>query len=182
MNRIQKLINAYSLHIAIPWRADAAPPQRVIFCVYDTRDERILRANLAEFEIATGQAGHLWRMFDLRGTFAAWLVAQKYAEKYFQNPANLNSMALARYLDWLVENFERAVPESAREADLVVALTGVAEVFGFFKVKSLLDKLAPKIAGRLVVFFPGSRQENNYRLLDAYDGWNYHATSLTADM
>ena len=37
----------------------------------------------------------------------------------------------------------------------------------------------PDIAGRLVVFFPGSRDGNTYRLLDARDGWNYLAHSIT---
>ena len=35
--------------------------------------------------------------------------------------------------------------------------------------------------GRLLVFFPGEVEGNNYRLLDARDGWNYLATPITAD-
>lgn len=182
MNRIKKLAQNFAQFIAIPWRPDAAPAQRVIFCVYNAADERILRANLAEFEIAANRANHAWQMFDLSGTFAAWLSAQKYADKYFQNPARLNAMALERYLCFLVESYERALPESVEKSNLVVALTGVAELFGFIKVKTLLDKLAPLVAGRLVVFFPGSHEGNNYRLLDAYDGWNYLAVPLTADI
>ena len=37
------------------------------------------------------------------------------------------------------------------------------------------------VPGRLVVFFPGSYEDNNYRLLDAYDGWGYLAVPITAD-
>ena len=37
------------------------------------------------------------------------------------------------------------------------------------------------VAGRLLIFFPGSYENNNYRLLDAYDGWNYLAVPITAD-
>ena len=36
------------------------------------------------------------------------------------------------------------------------------------------------IKGRLVVFFPGQYEHNNYRLLDARDGWNYMAVPITA--
>ena len=36
------------------------------------------------------------------------------------------------------------------------------------------------IRGRLLVFFPGVYEQNNYRLLDARDGWNYHAVPITA--
>lgn len=181
MNRIKKLAQAYAHHIAIPWRPDAAPAQRVIFCVYDPAEERVLRANIVEFEIATANAGRAWHRFDLAGTFSAWLSTQKYADRYFQNPGRLNAMALERYMDWIMESYGVAMAKIADEANLVVALTGISEVFGFFKVQSLLDKLVPKVAGRLAVFFPGSYEGNNYRLLDAYDGWNYLAVPITAD-
>ena len=36
------------------------------------------------------------------------------------------------------------------------------------------------IQGRLLVFFPGVYEQDNYRLLDARDGWNYHAVPITA--
>jgi len=41
--------------------------------------------------------------------------------------------------------------------------------------------LSGLVHGRLVVFFPGSFEDNNYRLLDGYDGWNYLATPITPD-
>ena len=44
-----------------------------------------------------------------------------------------------------------------------------------------MDNLAPKEKRRLLVFFPGSYEDNNYRLLDGYDGWNYLAVPITAD-
>ena len=54
-------------------------------------------------------------------------------------------------------------------------------IFGLLKVKEVVDRLAPHITGRLVVLFPGSFENNNYRLLDGYDGWNYLATPITPD-
>ena len=66
-------------------------------------------------------------------------------------------------------------------ADSVVALQGVGSLFGFLKVKEVVDRLAPMVKGRLLVFFPGSYENNNYRLLDGYDGWNYLAVPITAD-
>ena len=35
------------------------------------------------------------------------------------------------------------------------------------------------VTGRLVVFFPGEYEQNNYRLLDARDGWSYMAVPIT---
>jgi hypothetical protein len=37
-----------------------------------------------------------------------------------------------------------------------------------------------RVAGRLLVFFPGQREGNNYRLFDARDGWNYLALPIEA--
>jgi len=31
------------------------------------------------------------------------------------------------------------------------------------------------------VFFPGQLEQNNYRLLDARDGWNYMAVPISID-
>ena len=70
---------------------------------------------------------------------------------------------------------------TGRTTALVVALKGVGSLFGFLKVKEVVDKLAPVAKGRLLVFFPGSYEDNNYRLLDGYDGWNYLAVPITAD-
>ena len=66
-------------------------------------------------------------------------------------------------------------------SDFVIAIKGVGSRFGFLKVKEVVDKLAPMVKGRLLVFFPGSYEDNNYRLLDGYDGWNYLAVPITAD-
>ena len=41
-----------------------------------------------------------------------------------------------------------------------------------------LSQAADRIAGRLVVFFPGEHDGNSYRLLDARDGRNYLAIPI----
>ena len=70
--------------------------------------------------------------------------------------------------------------QSVSEND-VVAIHGVGSLFGLLKVKDVVDQFAPSVKGRLLVFFPGSFENNNYRLLDGYDGWNYLAVPITAD-
>jgi hypothetical protein len=47
-------------------------------------------------------------------------------------------------------------------------------------VSELLPLVEPFIRGRLLVLFPGVYEENNYRLLDARDGWNYRAVPILA--
>ena len=180
MSRVKRLVHSYSRHISIPWRDDAAAAQRVIFCVYNENEERWLRARVDEFEIVTKQAGHDWALFDLTNTFAAWLSSQRYAKSYFQKP-HLLATVLPKYLDYIVDEFERFLGSCNIDESAVVAIQGVGSLFGFLKVKDVVDKLAPRVPGRLLVFFPGSYENNNYRLLDGYDGWNYLAMPITAD-
>ena len=180
MSRVKRLAHSYSRHISIPWRDDAAAAQRVIFCVYNENEERWLRARVDEVEIVTKQAGHDWALFDLTNTFAAWLSSQRYAKSYFQKP-HLLATVLPKYLDYIVDEFERFLDSRNIDENAVVAIQGVGSLFGFLKVKDVVDKLAPRVPGRLLVFFPGSYENNNYRLLDGYDGWNYLAMPITAD-
>jgi hypothetical protein len=180
LTKIKRLILSYSKFIAIPWRSDAAAAQRVIFCVYDEVDELRLRAKIEEFEITTKNSGHEWAVFDLTDTFADWLSAQRYAQKYFQRP-DLLSALISKYLAFITEKFEEFLQANSINEDYVVVLLGVGSLFGLLKVKEVVEKLAPLFGGRLLVFFPGSYENNNYRLLDGYDGWNYLAVPITAD-
>ncbi len=164
----------------MPWRDDAAAAQRVIFCVYNETEERSIVARVEEFEIATRQAGHNWAIFDLTNTFAVWLASQRYAESYFQKP-HLLSTLLPKYQAFIAEEFSAFLKTNNLDQHVVVAIKGVASLFGFLKVKEVVDHLAPMVKGRLLVFFPGSYENNNYRLLDGYDGWNYLAVPITAD-
>ena len=57
---------------------------------------------------------------------------------------------------------------------------GTGALFGLQTVKELVEKVAPFVKGRLLVFFPGTYTNNNLRLLDGYDGWDYLAIVLGA--
>ena len=180
MSRAKRLIQSYTSYISVPWRDDAAAAQRVIFCVYNETEERSIVARVDEFEIATRQAGHNWAIFDLTNTFAVWLASQRYAESYFQKP-HLLSTLLPKYQAFIAEEFSAFLKTNNLDQHVVVAIKGVASLFGFLKVREVVDHLAPMVKGRLLVFFPGSYENNNYRLLDGYDGWNYLAVPITAD-
>lgn len=180
MSRARRLLESYARFIALPWRDDAAAAQRVVFCVYPETDELRIRAQVDEFDLATRHAGHAWIGFDLTDTFAHWMAEQKYARRYFQNPDRLGTL-LHRYRDWLEARFVARLAEEQAGNGHVIMLYGVGSLFGLLKVKELVDKLAPHVPGRLVVLFPGSFENDSYRLLDGYDGWNYLATPITAD-
>lgn len=180
MSRIKRLVKSYAQFISIPWRDDAAAAQRVVFCVYHETEERALRAKIDEFELASRQAGHDWHLHELTDTFAEWLASQRYAKSYFEKPSLLATI-YPRYLERLALDFERRISEMESPHNSVIAISGVGSLFGFLKVKDVVDRLAPMVSGRLVIFFPGSYEDNNYRLLDGYDGWNYLAVPITAD-
>ena len=180
MNRVRRLLDSYGKFVEVPWRDDVAAPQRVIFCVYNEKEELRLRAKVDEFEIVTRNVGHDWQLFDLTDTFAVWLSSQRYAEKYLQQPALLITR-LPQYRSDIADQFAAFLLQRAAGSNCVVALLGVGSLFGLVKAKAVVDRLAPMVEGRLVVFFPGTFENNNYRLLDGYDGWNYLAVPITAD-
>jgi len=180
VSRIKQLVQSYSKFIKVPWRDDAAAAQRVVFCVYNENDERLLRAKIDEFEIVTREADHEWAIFDLTDTFALWLGSQRYAKSYFAKP-NLLPTLLPKYLVYIADEFAAFLEKNNATTNTVIALQGVGSLFGLLKVKDVVDRLAPMVDGRLLVLFPGSYENNNYRLLDGYDGWNYLAVPITAD-
>lgn len=180
MSKIDSLLQNYHKHVRIPWRSDAAPMQRVWFCVYDPKDEKNLRAKLEEFELATIQSSKKWLQYDLSDSFAQWLSSHSYAEQYFKNPKLLKTV-LPTYKAYLVSQIEAYVISNGADGDTAFAICGVGSLFGFLKVKELIESIAPLVKGRLVVFFPGTYENNNYRLLDGYDGWSYLAIPITSD-
>ncbi len=109
--------------------------------------------------------------------FADWIVGQEYRGDYFKSPEDLDS-AMPDFLGFAANRLRSALSES--DSNTVVAALGVAGLFGFVRVSELMDAVHHAIPGRLLVFFPGEYDDNNYRLLDARDGWNYLAIPITA--
>jgi hypothetical protein len=176
MNRIESLVKTWASHVAIPWAGGLSGSEKVWFCVYDKVDERRLRLHLPEFEGAARRAGHGWEAVDLTDVFARWMAAEEYRDSYFEDPGSLTNSKLVDFRRHVVD-LVRPVLERVSQDD-VVALTGVASVFGFFKVSELVGALEGAITGRLVVFFPGEYENGNYRFLDARDGWSYRAVPI----
>lgn len=179
MGRIEDLANRYQGHISAPWQRNLAGAQRTIFVVYDKMDERKLRAKLELFEMATRQAGHGWKLFDFTGTFAQWMAAMDYREAYFEEPTDLALKLQGDFVNFSANELRKALSAIDVDENTVVAVHGVACLFGFTKVSLVLKEVEHDIKGRLVLFFPGEFDNNNYRLLDARDGWNYLAVPIT---
>jgi hypothetical protein len=177
VGRIEDLCRNFDRFASTSWPDHLAGAQRIWFAVYDRMDERRLRARLGIFEEATARSGHKWRLCDLTDVFADWMVDQDNRETYFEEPENLQT-ARDDILDFAADRLRHALAGSDRNT--VVAALGVATLFGFARVSELMEKVKDSIVGRLLVFFPGEYEANNYRLLDARDGWNYLAVPITA--
>ncbi len=177
MSKTEKLISNYEQRIALPWDDSLSGSQRVFFAIYDKTDERRLRARIEGFELATKKAGKIWHLCDITNSFADWMGSKDYKESYFEAPDDLN-LALGEYREHVAELVAEALREQT-DANSLVALLGVASLFGFARVSELVSTVQKDIRGRLLVFFPGEHENNSYRLLDARDGWNYLAVPIT---
>ena len=177
MSRIDELAVQYSDHIAVPWQQGLPAANRVVMLVYEKELERHLRAKLLEFEQATKTAGHGWQLVDLTTAFAEWMGGMKYREEYFERPDDIRLKLDSSFLRH-VSDLIKAQLSLATDND-VVALLGAGSLFGFLRLSDVIKEVEQKVQGRLVVFFPGQKDGNNYRLLDARDGWNYMAVGIT---
>lgn len=179
MGRIEDLAARYRSHIAAPWQRNLAGDQKAIFVVYPKSDERRLRMRLGLFEMATTSTGHRWRLVDLTDTFARWMADTEYRDVYFEEPETLTMKLRSGFVQHVAGRLRQALTADEADEDTVVAVQGVACLFGFTRASLVLKEVVKEIRGRLVVFFPGEYEDNNYRLLDARDGWNYLAVPIT---
>lgn len=178
-SRVDRLIRRYERFVELPWERHLAGVQRVWFLVHDKTDERRVRARLDAFDIATTEAGHRWKLCDLTDAFPCWMAAQDYRESYFEDPESLEIL-LPDFHEHVTGLVRSALEADDVGSDTVVAVMGIASLFGFTRVSKVVNEVAGCIRGRLAVFFPGEHEDNNYRLLDARDGWNYMAVPITA--
>lgn len=179
MSTIDTLVRKYEQTARLPWVAGEAGPKRIWFVVYDPTQERRLRFRLHDFEEATRSAGHRWKAVDLTDQFARWMANHEYREAYFEQPEDMD-LALEDFADWLAAGLTAELTGLDVDDNTVVAVYGLASLFGLTRASALFDRTDSAIRGRMLVFFPGQYERNVYRLLDARDGWNYHAIPITA--
>lgn len=181
MSRVDELIHNYERFVKLPWPTGLAPAQRVWMAVYTPEEERRLRLHLPEFELASKHAGYDWDLIDISHEFEQWMAAHEYRDAYFANP-KLMQPELVGFFDQLVAHVRDQV--AAKTSDrTIIGVLGAASLFGLgdhVRVSALIERVQDAVEGRLLVFFPGEVDGNNYRLLGAKDGWNYLATHITA--
>jgi hypothetical protein len=177
MGKMESLAAVYERHIRAPWQRTVAGAQRVMMVVYDKELERAFRARKGEFEQRTVASGHGWVEHDCTRSFAEWMAKDEYREAYFECPEDLSMKLEGEFVESLVQPLRDLLRSS--DEGTVVAVTGVASLYGFAHISDVIRAVEPDIRGRLVIFFPGSKDGNNYRFLDARDGWNYLANGVS---
>lgn len=180
MGEIESLVQQYERLVAMPWTEHLSGAEKVWFVVYEPAQERRLRLRLPEFEIATQKTGHVWRYVDLTDAFAGWMAGHKYREAYFKRPRLMTDAVLAGFKSTVVDQILAALTAPDVDANSVVAIGGLASLFGLVLASDVLEAVGPSVRGRLLVFFPGGYENKIYRLLNARDGWNYLAIPITA--
>ncbi|MCC6484059.1 MAG: DUF1788 domain-containing protein [Armatimonadetes bacterium] len=178
MAGIPELIEAFDRRVSLQWQQNLSGREKVWFCIYAPRDERRLRARLGEFQLAAEKAGKCWHLVDLSWALEEWLARNEYCSSYFGNPELLGPA-----LDDLLQELVGRLADVLATADptTLTVILGVGSLFGFLRVSNLVEAVTDRIQGRLLVFFPGTKEGNNYRLLDARDGWNYLAVPIQAE-
>lgn len=179
MGRVEDLADRYAQHIATPWQRTVAGAQRVIMIVYDKDLERTIRARKLAFETATRQANHDWREIDITDAFPVWMANDEYRDAYFESPDDLQLKLEAEFAEFVADRIRAVLTHQEVTDTSVVAVFGTGTLFGFTRMSKVLKLIEGDIKGRLVIFFPGQYENNNYRLLDARDGWNYMAVPIT---
>lgn len=177
MNQITKLAAIYQRHVSAPWQRTMAGAQRVMIIVYFKGRERALRRQIGEFEVATQEAGHKWVTVNATRWFAEWMAEDPYRDAYFEDPELLGMKLEGEFKAYAADQLATALEKA--DENTVVALLGSASLYGFMRVSELIQSVEPSIRGRLAVFFPGTKNDSNYRLLDARDGWSYLAQPIT---
>ena len=177
MSEIEDLLSRYERYVRLPWDHKLAGAQKVWFARYDPGQERRLRLRIGEFQTATTDAGHMWRLVDITDSFAEWMTNHEYKDAYFEYPEDLD-LALVDFSDFAAERVRQELKHPGVDENTVVAVLGLASLFGLIRVAELIAKVDSEIPGRLLAFFPGQRDGSNWRLLNARDGWNYHAVPI----
>jgi len=178
MSVIDRLLKNYSRQVNLTWSANMAGKQRVWFAVYPPAEERRVRARLPQFEAITLEANHGWTTVDLTGLLPEWIAAHEYREAIFAEPEQFS--ANSELEDLAVERVRQACSREDVDATSVVAVTGLASLFDFMRVSSLIERVEDSVRGRLLVLFPGEYAGQVYRFMDARDGFNYLAVPITS--
>lgn len=176
---MDQLILAYDKVINEPWSNSLSGQERVMFLVYDPAEQRKIDLRMGDFESATFKAGKRWESISLKSCFSSWMSNHDYREEYFQTPEYLVDQLEAEFIPYAINFMQTKLHDINTDQNTLIAIKDVASLFGFGRLSEILKSCDNDFKGRLLIFFPGEFEHNQYRLLDARDGWDYLARPIT---
>jgi len=179
LNTFDEILSAYTKQVGLPWAHDLPPAGRVWVLWYEKTMQRRFSGRIGEFEHATQKAGHGWHFLDLAPWFGKWIADHEFFDALVEQPEEIRGL-LPDIEEALVIQIKDALGQ-CNEND-VLAVDGCGSLFGVARVSTLISNVASAVPGRLLVGFPGKHTGGVYRLLDARDGWNYHAVPIPAEI
>lgn len=177
-SKVDELLNVYEKVLAEPWTGMLSGQEKVWFLVYHPSEERKIRLRTPDFEAATIRAKKRWVELSVEEFFPKWMMSQDYKDAYFEQPELLVDILDPDFKDFVISEVQNRLAEHKPDENTVVVLTRVSALFGFLRLSELVKAISTHVNGRFMVFFPGEFDKNQYRLLDARDGWNYLARPI----
>jgi hypothetical protein len=126
--------------------------------------------------MATKNANRDWLSISLNDSFTNWLSQHDYKESFFEEPQYISDALQEEFREYIILEINEKLEENSENTLLV--LKDASAIFGFIKLSEIVQDLSNKIKGRLMVLFPGEFTNNQCRLMDARDGWDYLARPI----
>ena len=178
-SKVDQLIEAFEKVVNEPWSSTLSGQERTWFLVYDPAEQRKVDLRLGDFENSTIKAGKKWESVSLKLCFPTWMANHEYKNEYFNNPEYIVDQLEAEFIPYSIQFLKDKLSKIEQDMDTLVAVKDVSSLFGFARLSEILKGCDKDFKGRLLIFFPGEFERNQYRLLDARDGWDYLARPIT---
>jgi hypothetical protein len=179
-SKVDNLLAAFEKVLNEPWKGTLSGQERLWFLVYDPAEQRKVELRLGDFETAALKAGKKWASISMKPCFPQWMAGHEYKEEYFADPDALVDQLETEFKAFAVRFLTERLHALDTDDRTLVALRDVSSLFGLVRLSDVLNGAAHAFRGRMLVFFPGEFQNNQFRLLDARDGWSYLARPITA--
>lgn len=168
MSEIDDLFRAFEGQLEEPWKINLVGEEKVWVLTYRPESERRLRHRLGTFQTATEAAGLKWQLVDVTNSLEELLERQEYRDEYLRDPAASHGGVRHQLADGLISQVDAQLAQA--DSQTVSALLGAGSLFGLIPISRLIQTVAKNIPGRMLVFFPGSRDGGSYRLLNTANG------------
>lgn len=179
ISKIDQLIAAFDKVVNEPWNNTLSGQEKVWFLMYEPSEQRKIDLRIGDFENSTKKAGKKWVEISLKNCFPTWMAAHDYKESYFQDPEALADSLNNEFKKYVIRFLKVEINNSIIDSNTLIAIKDISSLFGFTRMSDVINGCSSSLKGRMLIFFPGEFEKNQYRLLDARDGWDYLARPIT---